>query len=79
MFYQANKKAFFIPSLITALCKRIGVPFFDVDDIIPMDIPIHPILVCAGSNSTERVGTEGLVVVEWPRVLTARIHFLVHG
>uniref|UniRef100_M1DES4 Putative plant transposon protein domain-containing protein n=1 Tax=Solanum tuberosum TaxID=4113 RepID=M1DES4_SOLTU len=32
MFYQANKKAFFLPELITAFCKREGVPLFDVDE-----------------------------------------------
>ncbi|KAH0685799.1 hypothetical protein KY284_016352 [Solanum tuberosum] len=31
MFYRGNKKAFFLSILVTALCKRAGVPLLDTD------------------------------------------------
>lgn len=52
MFYGGNKKAFFYPDLISALCKRAGVSLLDVDKVLPMDPPIHPLLVWTCSTST---------------------------
>ncbi|KAH0761261.1 hypothetical protein KY290_017334 [Solanum tuberosum] len=33
MFYRGNKKAFFLLGLVTALCKRAGVPLLDTDEM----------------------------------------------
>ncbi|KAH0698648.1 hypothetical protein KY284_012863 [Solanum tuberosum] len=54
MLYQGNKKAFFLPGLITALYKRAGVPLFDTDEVLPMDPPLHPLLVRSGSTSRSK-------------------------
>ena len=47
MFYQATKMSFFLPILITTLCERAGVTLFDVDKVLPMDSPIHLLVVRA--------------------------------
>ncbi|KAH0650067.1 hypothetical protein KY284_029979 [Solanum tuberosum] len=50
MLYRGNKKAFFLSGLITVMRKRAGVPLFNVDEVIYMDPPLHPILVRSGST-----------------------------
>lgn len=39
MFFRGNKKAFFLPDLITAIWKRVGVPLCDVDEVLRKDPP----------------------------------------
>ena len=73
MFYQDDKKAFFHICLITTLCKRAEVPLFDIDEVLPMDPPIHPLLVREGSVSRVRGGgQEGLAVAGRTQVQTVR-------
>lgn len=55
ILYQGNKKAFLLPGLITALFKRAGVPWFDANEVLPMDTPIHPLLVWEGCSSTGKM------------------------
>uniref|UniRef100_M1DRK8 Uncharacterized protein n=1 Tax=Solanum tuberosum TaxID=4113 RepID=M1DRK8_SOLTU len=52
----SGKNAFFLPGLITSLCKRAGVPLFDADEVLSMDSPVHPLLVrtCSTSRSKRR-------------------------
>ena len=58
MFYGVNKKALFLPSLVTVVCKRTEVTLFDADEVLPLNIPIQPFLVWAISISTGK--EEGL-------------------
>lgn len=51
LFYRGKKKLFLLPSLICALLKRVGVVLLDADEALPMDPPIHSLLVRTGSNS----------------------------
>lgn len=56
MFYQASKMSFFLPIVITTLCEWAGVTLFDVDKVLPMDSPIHLLVVqaCFVSKSKRR-------------------------
>lgn len=38
-------KALFLPGIINTLCKQEEVPLFDVDEVLPMDSHIQPLLV----------------------------------
>uniref|UniRef100_M1DL21 Putative plant transposon protein domain-containing protein n=1 Tax=Solanum tuberosum TaxID=4113 RepID=M1DL21_SOLTU len=53
MFYRGKNKAFFLPVLVTALCKQAGVPLLDTDEVLPMDPLLHPLLVRQGAQVEE--------------------------
>uniref|UniRef100_M1DN20 Putative plant transposon protein domain-containing protein n=1 Tax=Solanum tuberosum TaxID=4113 RepID=M1DN20_SOLTU len=48
------KKAFFLPGLITALCKPAGVPLLDTNELLPTDPPLHRLLIRSGSTSRSK-------------------------
>ncbi|KAH0665019.1 hypothetical protein KY285_026225 [Solanum tuberosum] len=54
VFYRGNKKAFFLPGLVTAMCKRERVPLLDTYEVLHMDPPLHPLLVRSVSTSRSK-------------------------
>ncbi|KAH0722367.1 hypothetical protein KY290_005043 [Solanum tuberosum] len=75
MFYRGTNKAFFLPDLITALCKWAGVPVFDVDEVFPMDSPFT--LFWLGQVlllGAKREGRTGIAAVRRSWIRTTGIH-----
>lgn len=77
---SCNKKAFFLPRLITALGKRAGVLLFYADKVLSMDPSNHPLLVKSGSTyMSNRKRTARLAVARRPWIQMKRTPSQVHG
>lgn len=76
---RATKSHFSFPVLLLLYMSGKGVPLFDVDEVLPMDTPIYPLLVRSSFFLRVREGGKvGLALVVRPRVQTVRTPSQVH-
>ena len=50
LLYQGNKKIFFLPGLVIVICKRVGMPLLDIDEVLPINSLSLPILIRKAST-----------------------------
>uniref|UniRef100_M1D9D1 Uncharacterized protein n=1 Tax=Solanum tuberosum TaxID=4113 RepID=M1D9D1_SOLTU len=54
MFHRGNTNVFFLPGLVTVMCKRARVLLLDTDEVLPMDPHFHPLLIRQASTSRSK-------------------------